>query len=102
MRDESLKLACQQSVFREASLSMSDTFRLSEEERKSFDENGFLIRHNVFTRDECRQMGEAVEQLERDMLAAKRTTKHTVGSYMFELQREMQSVVKWEPDFPDV
>ncbi|HEY1707170.1 MAG TPA: phytanoyl-CoA dioxygenase family protein [Rhizomicrobium sp.] len=81
---------------------MSESFRLGDDERKSLDENGFLIRHDVFTREECRQMGEAVEQLERDMLAAKRTTKHTVGSYMFELQREMQSVVKWEPDHPDV
>ncbi len=45
---------------------------------------------------------EGVEQLERDLLAAKRATKVTVGSYMFELQREQQLVVKWEPDFPDV
>jgi ectoine hydroxylase len=81
---------------------MPETFRLSDEERKGLDENGFLVRDAVFTRDECRQMADAVEQLERDMLAAKRTTKHTVGSYMFELQREMQSVVKWEPDHPDV
>lgn len=81
---------------------MPEPFRLTDAERKSFDENGFLVRDDVFTRDECRQMADAVEQLERDLLAVKRNTKLVVGSYMFELQREMQSVVKWEPQNPDV
>src|SRR5262249_25327484 len=45
---------------------------------------------------------DAVEALERELLALKRNDKVTVGSYMFELQQEMVSMVKWEPHFPDV
>jgi ectoine hydroxylase len=43
-----------------------------------------------------------VEELEIGLLTAKRRTKHAVGSYMFELQRELGTIVKWEPEFPDV
>ena len=81
---------------------MSEPFRLRAEEQSRLNENGFVVRENVFTRDECAAMADAVETLERDLLAAKRRTKVTVGSYMFELQRELGSIVKWEPDFPDV
>jgi len=80
---------------------MSNPYRMTEAERRSLDENGYVVR-NVFSRDECRQMSKDVDDLERELLAAKRNTKVTVGSYMFEMQREQQLVVKWEPDFPDV
>ena len=81
---------------------MSEPFRLRAEEQSRLNESGFVVRENVFTRDECAAMADAVETLERDLLAAKRRTKVTVGSYMFELQRELGSIVKWEPDHPEV
>ena len=81
---------------------MSEPFRLRGTERDSLNENGYLVREDVFTRDECAAMADAVETLERDLLASKRRTKVTAGSYMFELQRELGSIVKWEPDHPDV
>jgi ectoine hydroxylase len=81
---------------------MSEPFRLNKDELKHLAEDGFVVREGVFTRDECREMADAVETLERDLMAAKRTPKLTVGSYMFELQRELGSVVKWEPENPDV
>lgn len=81
---------------------MSEPFRLNSDECKRLAEDGYVLREGVFTKDECRQMADAVETLERDLLTAKRTEKLVVGSYMFELQRELGSVVKWEPQNPDV
>jgi phytanoyl-CoA hydroxylase len=77
-------------------------FRLSERELKSLKDDGFVLRNAVFSRGECRQIAEAVETLVADLIAAKRSQKHVVGSYMFEIQSEFASVVKWEPDHPDV
>ncbi len=81
---------------------MTEQFRLHAEELKRLAEDGYVVREGVFTARECQQMAKAVEQLERDLLAAKRNTKHVFGSYMFELQRELQTAVKWEPQNPDV
>jgi len=63
---------------------MSEPFRLTAEERKRLNEDGFVVREAVFSRQECAAMGNDVEQLERDLLAHKRNTKMVVGSYMFE------------------
>ena len=81
---------------------MSEPYRLNAGERKQLMEDGYVLREGVFPRAECREMADAVEALERDLLAAKRHTKVALGSYMFELQREIGSVVKWEPQNPDV
>ena len=76
--------------------------RLTAAERTRLDEQGFVVRNDVFTRAECARMADAAEQLEKDLLAARRNDKVRLGSYMFELQRDLASIVKWEPDHPDV
>jgi ectoine hydroxylase len=81
---------------------MSEPFRLSRDERNRLNEEGFVMRENVFTRAECARMADAVEALERDLLATARKTKHSLGSYMFEIQREYETIVKWEPQNPEV
>jgi hypothetical protein len=81
---------------------MTEPFRLTQEEIRRLNEDGYVVREGVFTPAECRQMAEDVEQLERDCLAAKRNDKHVFGSYMFEIQRDLQLAVKWEPSNPDV
>ena len=81
---------------------MVEPFRLTDVERVGLARDGFVLREDVFSREECQAMAAAVEQLETDLLAAKRNDKVTLGSYMFELQREIGSVVKWEPDFPEI
>jgi ectoine hydroxylase-related dioxygenase (phytanoyl-CoA dioxygenase family) len=81
---------------------MTEPFRLTSAEMRRLNEDGYVVRGAVFTRAECAAMADAVEALERDLLRAKRRTKHAVGSYMFELQRELGTVVKWEPAHPDV
>jgi ectoine hydroxylase len=81
---------------------MSEPFRLTPQERNRLHEDGYVLRAGAFTAGECAAIADAVETLERDLLAAKRRTKHVVGSYMFEIQRELGAVVKWEPEHPDV
>jgi ectoine hydroxylase len=81
---------------------MSEPYRLSASELMRLNEDGYVVREGVFSPDECARMAGDVEQLERDCLAAKRHTKHLLGSYMFEVQRQLQLAVKWEPQNPDV
>lgn len=81
---------------------MSEPHRLTADEIKRMNEDGFVVREGVFTRAECQQMAQDVEDLERDLLAHKRNQKHVVGSYMFEIQQELMTAVKWEPNNPDV
>jgi hypothetical protein len=79
-----------------------DRFRLSSEERDRLAVNGFVLRRGVFDRGELRGMADACEALVDMLVAQKRNQKHVVGSYMFEVQADLGSVVKWEPDAPDV
>ena len=81
---------------------MADSYRLDARELKELHESGFVLRHSVFDTRELHAIVGACETLVEDLIAAKRRTKRVVGSYMFELQRELGTVVKWEPDQPDV
>jgi hypothetical protein len=81
---------------------MSDTFRLDQQERAELDERGFIVRRDVFDATEVRAIGDACEALVQRLLAEERRTKHRLGSYMFEVQRRLQTIVKWEPDNPDL
>lgn len=47
-------------------------------------------------------MSDACETLVERLLAEKRRTKHALGSYMFEIQRRLETIIKWEPDNPDL
>ena len=81
---------------------MSVSHRMTEIERANLARDGFVLRREVFSRPECRAIGDAVESLVAQLLAARRAPKQVFGSYMFELQAELGSVVKWEPEHPDV
>lgn len=81
---------------------MNSSFRLTPSERKQLSRDGYVVRHGVFSATECRAIAAAVETLIDDLMAAKRGKKEVFGSYMFEVQRELGSVVKWEPDSPDI
>ncbi len=71
-------------------------------ERRRLDTDGYVVREGVFDADELAAIAEACERLVTDLEAARRHTKRVVGSYMFELQREIGTAVKWEPDAPEV
>src|SRR5260221_2259387 len=81
---------------------MAESHRLKARELEGMQRDGFVLRRSVFDESELRRMREACEQLVEDLLAAKRRTKLAVGSYMFELQRQLGTVVKWEPANPDL
>jgi hypothetical protein len=81
---------------------MTQSLRLTGPERRQLADDGYVLRTRVFSPDECGAMARDVESLVDDLLQARRSTKHTFGSYLFEVQKELGSVVKWEPGAPDV
>jgi hypothetical protein len=84
-------------------LTRSDAaFDMTTAERDSYARDGFLVRTGVFSRAECAKIAGDCEALVDSLMARQRAAKVTVGSYMFELQRELTMIVKWEPDAPDL
>jgi hypothetical protein len=81
---------------------MAGSWRLDARERNDLAQQGFVLRRSVFDAGETRAICAACESLVELVLAEKRRTKHTVGSYMFEIQRRLETVVKWEPDNADL
>ncbi|MFI4975388.1 MAG: phytanoyl-CoA dioxygenase family protein [Caulobacterales bacterium] len=76
--------------------------RLSAEERENLARDGYVLREAVFSPAECAAIAKDCEDLVAMLEEAKHNKKHVVGSYMFEIQRELGTVTKWEPDAPDV
>ena len=81
---------------------MSENFRLDPREKAELDGRGFVVRRSVFDVTDLRVIRDACEALVERILAEKRRTKHTVGSYMFEIQRHLETIVKWEPENPEL
>ena len=81
---------------------MSESLRLDAREQAELAERGFVLRAGVFDTAELRAMGDACEAVVERLLTEKRRTRHALGSYMFELQRHLQTIVKWEPSDPDL
>ena len=81
---------------------MSQSYRLDATERRELEEGGFVLRRNVFDARELAAICAACETLVRRLLAERRHRKLSVGSYNFELQRDLGTVVKWEPGDLDV
>lgn len=81
---------------------MSQSYRLDTRERRELEEGGFVLRRNVFDASELTAIRAACEALVQRLLAEKRHRKLSVGSYNFELQRDLGTVVKWEPGDLDV
>jgi hypothetical protein len=81
---------------------MTESLRLDARERSELAERGFVLRRGVFKADELRAIADACQALVERLLSGKRRTKHALGSYMFELQRQLQTVVKWEPSDPEL
>lgn len=81
---------------------MGQSFRLDTGEREALARDGYVLRGGVFDAGECAAIAGECEALVDRLTAEQRRTKHVVGSYMFELQRKLEIVVKWEPDAPDL
>lgn len=83
-------------------LAKSASFELDAAERRRLDIDGYVVRERVFDAAECAAIAADCEALVGRLEAARRHTKHRVGSYMFEIAREAATVVKWEPFAPEV
>ena len=85
---------------------MSETatksYRLTAKEKQTLEHDGFVVRERTFSERECREIARDCEELGAQLLAAKRNTKHVVGSYMFERHDGYGINIKWEPDAPDL
>lgn len=77
-------------------------FEMSAAEREAYQRNGFLVRTGVFSRAECDAIAADCEAMVDMLLARRRRKKMAVGSYLFELERDLTTLVKWEPDAPDL
>lgn len=79
------------------------TYRLDGAERERLDRDGFIVRQGVFDPAESAQIAADCEALVAELTAAAALRpKHVVGSYMFEMRRDINTVVKWEPNAPDL
>jgi hypothetical protein len=81
---------------------MGEVLKLGARERTELAERGFVVRRMVFNPGELSAIRDSCEALVQRLLAEKRRTKHAAGSYMFELQRSLETIVKWEPNDPDL
>ncbi|HLI65462.1 MAG TPA: phytanoyl-CoA dioxygenase family protein [Caulobacteraceae bacterium] len=77
-------------------------FEMTPQERAALAGDGFVLREGVFDAAECAAIAADCEALVTDLAAASRGKKHALGSYMFEVEREAGTIIKWEPDAPDV
>jgi phytanoyl-CoA hydroxylase len=83
-------------------LDRQPTRRMSAPERALLESDGYVVRDQVFGAAEIAAIARDCEALIDMLAAARQSRKHAVGSYMFEVRRELATVVKWEPDAPDV
>ena len=83
-------------------LDQANSFAMSADELRRLDADGFVVREAVFDAGECAAIAMDCEDLIDLLERAGRRTKHVLDSYMFEVQREAATVVKWEPDAPEV
>ena len=82
---------------------MSTSLRLDAKERDQLKTLGYVVRERAFAPDELARLAadcEAMVKRVTDASAGRR--KVAVGSYMFQLEKGLVTMVKWEPAFPDV
>jgi len=75
-----------------------NTHRLTPDEQRRLDENGYVVRERVFSRDEVAEITDACEQLVADLVKDRQGTGYEVGSYVFEPDLLTGCTIKWEGD----
>ncbi|HZZ34559.1 MAG TPA: phytanoyl-CoA dioxygenase family protein [Caulobacteraceae bacterium] len=83
-------------------LDKATSYVMSADEREQLARDGFVVRQGVFDAVECAAIARDCEDLVSMLESAKRSEKVVVGSYMFEVEKEAGTVVKWEPFHPEV
>ena len=82
---------------------MGDNHRLDPREREQLRVHGFVVRERIFSEAELERLRADCERMvARVVERSVGRKKHAVGSYMFQLEKGLVTMVKWEPEFPDV
>ena len=82
---------------------MRTSHRLDAREREKLESQGFVVREREFGESElARLRADCEAMVKRVTEASAGRRKVAVGSYMFQLERGLVTMVKWEPAFPDV
>jgi ectoine hydroxylase-related dioxygenase (phytanoyl-CoA dioxygenase family) len=75
----------------------STTLRLSDDEKRSWDEKGYVVRTGVFDDDDIKTLAEASEALCADLVADRsRSQGRSSGSYVFQPDAVNHLIIKWE------
>src|SRR5262245_926612 len=78
---------------------MARSWRLTDEERRDYERDGYLIRTAVFTRPEVDAIADACEDLVADLVKDRNEKwRMQMGSYVFEPDLLRATTVKWEGD----
>jgi hypothetical protein len=82
---------------------MRTSHRLDASEREQLATQGFVVRERAFDAAELARMRADCEAMVKRVTGASADRrKFSVGSYMFQLEPGLATMVKWEPAFPDV
>lgn len=76
----------------------ADELELTPEERGRYDEDGFLVRHDVLDRVALAQLTTAAERLEHQLIASRQGDRQRTGSYVVERAQGHEVNLKWEGD----
>jgi len=77
--------------------------RLSDREKDQLKTLGYVVRERAFGPAELERLSADCEAMVRRVIdASAGRRKVAVGSYMFQLEKGLVTMVKWEPEFPDV
>lgn len=79
-------------------MSATTDHRLTDDERDSWERDGFVVRRGVFTDAELDEMRQASEELVRQLVEIRRGDRRTAGSYTFEVEAAASTIIKWEGD----
>ena len=82
---------------------MSTSLRLDANERDQLKTLGYVVRESAFSPAELARLAADCEAMVKRVIdASAGRRKVAVGSYMFQLEKGLVTMVKWEPEFPDV
>ena len=72
--------------------------RLTADERVCLEQNGYVVRENVFSPKEVADITAACESLVARFVQERRRRRYHIGSYTFEPNNEHAIMIKWEGD----
>jgi ectoine hydroxylase len=72
--------------------------RMTDAERASYEQDGFLVRRGVFGAEDLDALRDASEEVVAQLVAHRTGRRLVAGSYTFELEALAGTIIKWEGD----